>query len=60
MDGEVVRQLICSPRYEGDSLESSECTIGIDPVRQGYSLTVDCVVNDKEVHYCAIGSIKAT
>ena len=63
MDGEVVRQLICSPRYEDDSLEileSSEYTISIVRVRQGCSLTVGSVVNDKEVHYCAIGSIKAT
>jgi hypothetical protein len=63
IDGELVRQLICSPRYEGDTLEmvvSSECTVGIARVRPNYNLAVDCVVNDKEVHYCAIGSIKTT
>lgn len=61
MDGELVKQLICSPRYEGDSMQmvtSSKCTVGVARVKPQYELSEASSVNIDEVVYCAIGTIK--
>ena len=63
MDGELVKQLICSPRYQGDTMEmvtSSKCTVGIARVKPEFELGASSTVKSEEVVYCAIGSIKAT
>ena len=62
-DGELVKQMICSPRYEGDTIEkitTGECTVGIARVKPGCELNASSTVDPDKVVYCAIGSIKIT
>jgi len=61
MDGETVEQFICSPRYEGDTMDmiiNSECTVGIARVKEGVLFNLNSPVEQDKVVYCAIGSIK--
>lgn len=62
MDGQLVSQIICAPRYSGDTLDmpiKSTCTIGIARVKPEFKLMPGGKLNTDEVNYCAIGSIKA-
>ena len=62
MDGQLVSQLICAPRYSGDTLKmvmESSCTVGIARVKPQFKLMPGGKLNADEVIYCAIGSIKA-
>lgn len=61
MAGDLVSQLICSPRYAGDTLQmvmSSSCTVGIARVKPAFKLSPGVTINTNEVSYCAIGSVK--
>jgi len=61
LEGELVKQFICSPRYEGDTLEmiiNSECRVGIARVKEGSLFNFSNSVDRDKVVYCAIGSIK--
>ena len=61
LGNELVKQLICSPRYEGDTMDmvtSKECTVGIARVKPTSELNSNSVIKINEVAYCAIGSIK--
>ena len=63
MEGELVKQLICAPRYEGDTMQmvtSSKCIVGIARVKPQFQLGISSSVNSEEFVYCAIGSIKVT
>lgn len=60
-DNELVKQVICSSRYEGDTMDmvtSKECIVGIARVKPTSELNLNSVVKTNEVTYCAIGSIK--
>jgi hypothetical protein len=60
MDGEPVQQLICSPRYQGDTLDMAdygECTVGVARVKPGVQFEAGQTIDDNEVVYCAIGVI---
>lgn len=62
MGGELVKQLVCAPRYEGDSMEmvlNSKCMVGIARVKPEFELEVKSTVKPEEVVYFAIGFIKA-
>ncbi|WP_461516997.1 hypothetical protein [Porticoccus sp.] len=61
MDGQLVSQIICAPRYSGDTLKmamESTCTVGIARVKPEFKLMPGGKLNTDEVNYCAIGSIK--
>ncbi|MBW2431081.1 MAG: hypothetical protein JRF56_19160 [Deltaproteobacteria bacterium] len=61
MGGELVKQLVCAPRYEGDTMEMvvhSKCTVGIARVKSEFSLENTSTVNPEEIVYCAVGFIK--
>lgn len=61
INGEIVKQLICSPRYQGDTLEKAckeECIVGIARIVAGHELSCGDRVDDKKVVYFAIGKIR--
>lgn len=61
MEGQQVSQIICAPRYSGDTLKmalESTCTVGVARVKPEYKLVPGSKLNTEEVNYCAIGSIK--
>lgn len=63
IDGEIVRQLLCSPRYQVDTLDRlilSECIIGVARVRESIKLKANDKMKTNDVVYCAIGSIIRT
>jgi hypothetical protein len=63
MDGELVKQMICAPRYQGDTIDkvtSGRCTIGISRVKPECELKLTSTVDPEQVVYCAIGSIEST
>lgn len=58
--GEVIKQLLVSPRYEGDGLEclqdAKHMTVGIGRVKPGYSLRPGQSFAQQQIDYFAIGS----
>ena len=61
MDGELVKQMVCSPRYEGDTMEkvtTGRCIVGIARVRPDHELNSRSTVDPEQVVYCAIGKIE--
>ena len=60
--GELVSQILCSPRYKGDPMFLAKylsCTIGISRVKPGYLYTHHSRVHASEIDYFAIGEIRA-
>ena len=61
-DGELVSQILCTPRYKGDPMFFARylsCTVGISRVRPGYFYTEHSVARESEIDYFAIGEIRA-
>lgn len=62
VDGELVRQLACAPRYAGDTMDmviNGKCTVGISRLRPGSRCNSGGAVNTADIAYFAIGSIQA-
>ncbi len=60
--GELVKQVICSPRYTGVSLESmmrDGCSVGISRVKPGVSVRDGVPMELTDLAYFAIGTIAA-
>ena len=60
--GELVTQILCSPRYKGDPMFLAKylsCTVGISRVKPGYLYTHHSRVHVSEIDYFAIGEIRA-
>lgn len=59
---EPVSQLLCAPRYQGDPMlfaRHLSCTVGICRVRPGIVYDKDSRIAPEDVHYFAIGEIRA-
>lgn len=62
VDCELVKQIVCSPRYAGDTLATMRgvyCTVGISRVKPEVTLSAGSVIKADQVVYFAIGSIAA-
>jgi hypothetical protein len=60
--GELVSQILCCPRYEGDSIFQAQhlmCTVGISRVLPGITYDINSKVNPEEINYFAIGEVAA-
>jgi hypothetical protein len=61
-EGETVTQLLCCPRYEGDSIWQARhipCVVGISRIFPGIRYNHDSEVKPDELAYFAIGEIRA-
>ncbi len=61
-NGELVSQLVCCPRYEGDSVLQAQhltCTVGISRVLPGITYSKSSEVNPEQINYFAIGEVAA-
>ena len=60
IDGELVSQILCAPRYEGDPMFLARylsCAVGIARVKPGFFYTGNSSVHESEIDYFAIGEI---
>jgi len=60
--GETVSQILCCPRYEGDSIFEAQhliCTVGISRVLPSFTYDKNSKVNPEQINYFAIGEVVA-
>ena len=58
--GELVSQILCCPRYEGDSIFKAQhlmCTVGIARILPGIIYDKNSKVNPEQINYFAIGEV---
>lgn len=61
-DGEEVKQIFCTPRYQGDTLfsvKNTTCIVGISRVKPGTTMQEGDVIEPEKTHYFAIGGISS-